>query len=515
MDAASGLDRPGRILTYAVAVLFIGGVGCRGPAEIYDGAAAVAPDALVESLATPSEGTPATRQSDAESVGPRPSGSAPSLGAVLPAGDGSAPVKDTEDVPQAPAASRAPTESEPSELEEPQSEFERGCQAMDCGDFATAAGFFVQVVSMDPSREMAYYNLAVCHETLGDRQAALRTYERLGVVTKKARWLDLAKSRGDALRRQLGHDLLYRARCLAEVNQWQVALEALGRAADLGLPPALDQRARSEYYRVAAAVVAERLAGEIAVLEAGALVLGEFAAESPDLSAEARDFRAAVFDAVAQRLPFPIEDRAGPDDLADAGPDANGPDEAEGYEPRLTALVGRRISLRLVTRMPPRTLATLAFDRKGAVPPAPTRREWHVLPVSALGDGEMDVEVWADTESVAPRAQMLVRARPSQDSFVAVFRVRTDGRIRRVFPTGPDSMAFIRGGQTVEVRAYAGRSAPDGSASTGFWAVAAAREMPLRIDGLDGLDAAQRLRDALVRMPEARWVASTFRVRIQ
>ena len=85
-------------------------------------------------------------------------------------------------------------------------------------------------------------------------------------------------------------------------------------------------------------------------------------------------------------------------------------------------------------------------------------------PASALADRHrVDegpyVEVWANEEDTFRRGQQIrVYFRTSQDAYVTVFRVDTDGRVRVLYPVEPWEDNFARGGQRYETRGYADRA---------------------------------------------------------
>src|SRR6267143_185428 len=62
------------------------------------------------------------------------------------------------------------------------------------------------------------------------------------------------------------------------------------------------------------------------------------------------------------------------------------------------------------------------------------------------------VEVWANEEDTFRRGQQIrVYFRTSQDAYVTIFRIDTDGRVRVLYPVEPWEDNFARGGQDFEV----------------------------------------------------------------
>jgi len=76
---------------------------------------------------------------------------------------------------------------------------------------------------------------------------------------------------------------------------------------------------------------------------------------------------------------------------------------------------------------------------------------------SAVGPS---VEVWSNEEDVFHRGQQIrVYFRTTQDAYVTVFRIDTDGRLRVIYPTEPWEDNYARGGQRYETRTSGDRYA--------------------------------------------------------
>ncbi|MSR06489.1 MAG: DUF4384 domain-containing protein [Gemmatimonadetes bacterium] len=101
-------------------------------------------------------------------------------------------------------------------------------------------------------------------------------------------------------------------------------------------------------------------------------------------------------------------------------------------------------------------LAALAIAHPpgGAPAPAAGRIDRHGA------NGAPSVEVWSNEEDVFRRGQQVrVYFRASQDAYVTVFRIDTDGRLRVLFPTEPWEDNYARGGQRYETQSYGDRYA--------------------------------------------------------
>ena len=395
--------------------------------------------------------------------------------------------------------------------------FATGERALAAEDFPRAAQFFERAIAKDPGAEQAYYKLALCRESLGDREGALAVYDRLAKMSGKSRWERLARSRSEALKRGHGRDLLYRAACLGVVGQWRLALEPLGRAVGLSLPPALDQRARLRYYQAVAHIVADSVVGEAAALEAQGLAIADLAVASPEFEAEARYLGRLIRAAVSARAAFPMGVTRPTEPLGgELEAEALG-DAGDGYEPVLAGAFGHQIALRLMARAPTRALLAISFARQGAVPPVPSGRLWQALPESPPEQEGFDIEVWADKETASTEGRVPVAVRPSRDSFVAVYKVSGAEKIEQVFPSDGSAMAFVRSGETLRVVPWPAKGSPDMGpvGVVGFWAVATTTEVRVQIDGLPGIEAARRIRERVLRLPADRWRASSFGIRVR
>ena len=90
----------------------------------------------------------------------------------------------------------------------------------------------------------------------------------------------------------------------------------------------------------------------------------------------------------------------------------------------------------------------------GAPAPAAGRLDRHGV------NAAPSVEVWASEDDLFRRGQQVrVYFRASQDAYVTVFRIDTDGRLRVLFPTEPWEDNYARGGQRYEARSYGDRYA--------------------------------------------------------
>ena len=79
---------------------------------------------------------------------------------------------------------------------------------------------------------------------------------------------------------------------------------------------------------------------------------------------------------------------------------------------------------------------------------------------NATVDGLPGISIWTDRKDFARRGQRVrVFFEASEDTYVTVFRIDTDGRVSVLFPIGPWDHGFARGGRRYEVRPYSGRYA--------------------------------------------------------
>jgi len=395
-----------------------------------------------------------------------------------------------------------------------------GEEALQLQDYSRAAELFERVIAADPTRERAHYNLALCREAMGEREGAIRAYDRLAQISDKPRWQRLARSRMEALKRKLGEAMLYRAECLADVHQWRLAMDTLGRMVDSQMPPMLDQKARGRYYQAMAGLIVESVASETASLDSTHVVMGDFKAITPEYEAEARDFRRIVRNALIEHPAVSLSQRSqGEGSDGDTGSDEwVAPSESWGYpyEPSLFCTFGPEISVRFIARAPARVLFHYTLARKGAVPPTPADGAWDLLPVSEPGRSQLEIDVWAERETATAGRLIRVECRPSRDSFVAVYRLGADGRFEQALPSGSGGMRFVRGGEVVSVSAPDHEGlAVDRPGVEGFWAVASSAELPLRNEGAAAAVAARRMRELLTRLPSDRWAAAAYKVRVR
>src|SRR2546421_11317462 len=78
------------------------------------------------------------------------------------------------------------------------------------------------------------------------------------------------------------------------------------------------------------------------------------------------------------------------------------------------------------------------------------------------------IKVWLNHDNYYRGDKARVNARLAADGYVVVLRADADGRVRVLFPLDPGDDAFVRGGETIEVR---GRGARDAfyTAARGGW----------------------------------------------
>jgi len=440
---------------------------------------------------------------------------------IEPSPETAKPLPDKALAPEASSEASTPVERvaapEPAEEELEPDAFSLGEEAMALEDFRRAAEQFEAAVLADPLRERAHYNLAVSREKLGDLEGALRAYEKLEEVASNSRWRELASARRTALKRQIGRNLLYRADCLLDLGQWRMAIDPLGRAVDLRLPPSLDQRARTQYYSAVARLIAERVLAELHGMGAMRLGLAEFRVASEDFLPDTSAFQELLQETLIAQAGFAIEIRRFSAEGVPVTIGAGGDIYEEPFDPEapvLTGVFGDPISVRLMTRLPPRDVMEVSLPRKGAVPPLGTNPAWNVLPQPPETRNDFDIEVWVDLDETEEKDVAEVKLRCSRDSLAAVYRLFSDGTMDRAFPSDAEGMKFVRGGQTIDLVPAGGNSESLSHKEVeGYWAVASMSAIPLKIDGVVEADGARRIREHLLRLPRDRWTASVYKLR--
>src|SRR5690348_17574771 len=80
--------------------------------------------------------------------------------------------------------------------------------------------------------------------------------------------------------------------------------------------------------------------------------------------------------------------------------------------------------------------------------------------VAAVRSDDPPVKVWLNNDNNFRRGDKArVNARLADDGYVVVLRADADGRVRVLFPLDPGDDAFVRGGETIEVRGRGDREA--------------------------------------------------------
>src|SRR5437588_12193704 len=69
------------------------------------------------------------------------------------------------------------------------------------------------------------------------------------------------------------------------------------------------------------------------------------------------------------------------------------------------------------------------------------------------------IKVWLNHDNFQRGDKARVNARLADDGYVVVLRADADGRVRVLFPLDPGDDAFVRGGETIEVRGRGDRDA--------------------------------------------------------
>src|SRR5437016_12086443 len=71
------------------------------------------------------------------------------------------------------------------------------------------------------------------------------------------------------------------------------------------------------------------------------------------------------------------------------------------------------------------------------------------------------IKVWLNHDNFQRGDKGRVNVRLGDDGYVVVLRADADGRVRVLFPLDPGDHAFVRGGETIEVRGRGDREAFD------------------------------------------------------
>src|SRR5690349_20628244 len=80
--------------------------------------------------------------------------------------------------------------------------------------------------------------------------------------------------------------------------------------------------------------------------------------------------------------------------------------------------------------------------------------------VAAVRSDDPPVKVWLNNDNYFRRGDKArVNVRFADDGYLVVLRADTDGRVRVLFPLDPTDDAFVRGGETIEVRGRGDREA--------------------------------------------------------
>ena len=396
----------------------------------------------------------------------------------------------------------------------------RGKEALVAGDLDGAAEWFEAALSRNPRLAEARYHLAWRLEALRDLDGAIAAYEQLAQMEGQERWRTLALLRTQALKRELGRQLLLQAALRARGQQWAEAADALRRAVALDLPPALDQRARARYYRYEAERVASLVSRDGGPGESEMMDVAGLAPLGWARRWEARDFGELLRQTLGDRPRLSVASRPlrwATVETLTFSPQEQWPlwELGDGADPVLVGVAGREFALRLVGRQPPRVLADMAVTRAGAPPPCAPNGSWSLLPDTDDADREFDVEVWTTTESAPPSLGAPWRLWATHDCFVKVFCVYPDGAVEAVFPAADQWPGFVRGSQTVLVDAAVGRSeSGEREGVAGLWALATLADTDLDMGAASGAEAGRRIRDAVGRLREGSWVASSYRFRL-
>src|SRR2546427_12874703 len=103
---------------------------------------------------------------------------------------------------------------------------------------------------------------------------------------------------------------------------------------------------------------------------------------------------------------------------------------------------------------------------------------------TGLRSDDPPVKVWLNQDNYfvqGDRARVNVKV--AEDGYLVVLRADADGRVRVLFPLDPGDDAFVRGGQTIEIRSRGDREAFTIDEREGTGVVLAGRSTPpLRFD---------------------------------
>src|SRR5438128_997559 len=78
---------------------------------------------------------------------------------------------------------------------------------------------------------------------------------------------------------------------------------------------------------------------------------------------------------------------------------------------------------------------------------------------AAARSDDPPVKVWLNQDTFRRGDRARVNAALAEDGYLVVLRADADGRVRVLFPLDPGDDAFVRGGQTIEVRGRGDREA--------------------------------------------------------
>jgi hypothetical protein len=107
-------------------------------------------------------------------------------------------------------------------------------------------------------------------------------------------------------------------------------------------------------------------------------------------------------------------------------------------------------------------------------PPAPSNRA-----ATAVGSDDPPAKVWLDRATYRRGDKARVHVRLGQDGYLVVLRADGHGRVRVLYPLDPGNDAFVRRGQTLEVRGRGDREAFSVDEREGSGLVLAARSVTL------------------------------------
>src|SRR2546428_6500552 len=78
---------------------------------------------------------------------------------------------------------------------------------------------------------------------------------------------------------------------------------------------------------------------------------------------------------------------------------------------------------------------------------------------AAARSDDPPVKVWLNQDTFRRGDRARVNAALAEDGYLVVLRADADGRVRVLFPLDPGDDAFVRGGQTIEIRSRGDREA--------------------------------------------------------